>query len=100
MKKTIGIHEFNKAFEDMNRLTNFSHEGREALFDYLEQYEQDTGEEVELDVIALCCEYSEYENLAEFQKDYGNEYESIDDIEEHTQVIRVGTEGAFIIQQF
>jgi len=99
MKQTIGIHQFNKAFEDMNRLTNFSYEGRKALFDYLEQYEQDTGSEVELDVIALCCEYSEYDNLAEFQKDYGKEYESMKDIEDATQVIKIDDES-FIIQQF
>ena len=99
MKQTIGIHQFNKAFEDTNRLTNFSYEGRKALFDYLEQYEEDTGLEVELDVIALCCEYSEYENLAEFQKDYSKDYESIEDIEKDTQVIKIDDES-FIIQQF
>ena len=29
-----------------------------SLFDYLEDLEQDCGEELELDVIALCCDYS------------------------------------------
>jgi len=29
------------------------------LFDYLEEYEESTGEEIELDVVALCCEYYE-----------------------------------------
>lgn len=99
MKTTVNESQFIDAFTKMNRENNFSYEGRKALFEYLDQYEQDTGEEVELDVIALCCEYSEYENLAEFQKDYGDEYESIEDIERDTQVIRIDDE-AFIIQQF
>lgn len=99
MKSTVNESMFHNAFHNMNRENNFSYEGRKALFDYLEQYEQDTGEEVELDVIALCCEYSEYENLAEFQKAYSRDYESIEDIERETTVIRIDDE-AFIIQQF
>jgi hypothetical protein len=99
MKSTVNESQFIDAFTKMNRENNFSYEGRKALFEYLEQYEQDTGEEVELDVIALCCEYSEYENLAEFQKDYGKEYESMKDIEDATQVIKIDDES-FIIQQF
>jgi len=99
MKKTINENDFIRAFEDMNRKENFSREGLCALFEYLEGYESDCGTEVELDVIALCCEYSEYENLAEFQKDYGKEYESMRDIEDATQVIKIDDES-FIIQQF
>jgi hypothetical protein len=59
MKKTIGLWDFQDAFQTMDRGENFSQEGLEILFDYLEQYEGDTGEEIELDVIAICCEYTE-----------------------------------------
>jgi len=52
--------EFCDAFRDMDRNENFSYEGKRALFDYLEQYSEDTGQDIELDVIALCCDY--YEN--------------------------------------
>jgi len=38
---------------------NFSYAGRSMLFEYLEQYEDDTGEKIELDIVALCCDYSE-----------------------------------------
>ena len=99
MYKNINQYDFERAFVDMNREKQFSYEGKKALFEYLEQYEEDTGEEVELDVIALCCEYTEYENLAEFQKDYSKDYESIEDIQEETQVIKIDDEK-FIIQQF
>lgn len=99
MKQTINESQFHDAFIRMNRKENFSYEGRKALFEYLEQYEQDCGEEVEMDVIALCCEYTEYEDLKAFQADYGEEYESIEDIEDKTTVIRIDDES-FLIQQF
>jgi len=93
------LYDFERAFVDMNRAENFTYDGKKALFKYLEQYEEETGTPVELDVIALCCEYSEYANLAEFQKEYSKDYEKIKDIEQETTVIRIDGE-AFIIQQF
>ncbi len=100
MKQSINESQFIQAFDNMNRSNNFSYEGRQALFEYLEDYEASTGEEIELDIIALCCEYTEYESLEEFQKDYNKEdYESIEDIEDSTQVIHIDDES-FIIQQF
>ena len=51
------------------RPDNFSYAGLKALFEHLESYEDDTGEEIELDVIALCCDYSEM-TLEEIINDY------------------------------
>lgn len=48
------------------RPDNFTHDGLVALFDYLEDLEADIGDDIELDVIALCGDYSEYASLAEF----------------------------------
>lgn len=59
MKRSINLYEFRDAFRDMERGNSFSYEGYEVLFDALEQYGEDTGQEVELDVIALCCEFDE-----------------------------------------
>lgn len=59
MKTTVSKYDFERAFVDAGRKDNFSHEALGLLFDYFEQYEEDSGSEVELDVIALCCEYSE-----------------------------------------
>jgi hypothetical protein len=99
MKQTINVSQFRDAFQNMNRKENFSYAGLGALFDYLEELEEGTGQEVELDVIALCCEYSEYESLEEFQKAYSNDYERIEDIEQETTVIRIN-DDSFIIQDF
>jgi predicted ArsR family transcriptional regulator len=59
VKTTVNRYDFKRAFADAGRKDQFSYDGLKALFEYLEQLEQDTGEELELDVIALCCDYSE-----------------------------------------
>lgn len=59
MKQSVSFYMFEDAFKRADRFDNFSYEARRALFDYLEELEQDLGEEIELDVIALCCEYQE-----------------------------------------
>ena len=56
MKQTITQSDFHDAFIRMDRKENFSWEARELLFDYFEELD----ENMELDVIAICCEY--YEN--------------------------------------
>jgi len=99
MKQTINFYQFCRGFEEMNRNENFSYDGKKALFEHLEQYEDDTDTEVEFDVIALCCEYTEYEDIAEFQKDYGEEYENMEAVEDNTIVIPVKGDR-FIIQAF
>lgn len=99
MKKTIDRSEFVQEFDAYNRSNNFSVEGRRALFDYLKQYEEEIGEEMELDVIAICCDYTEYESLEEFNNDYGKECETIDEVADYTQVINIDDER-FIIQSF
>ena len=98
MFQQINEYDFIKDFEQV-RPDNFSRAGLSALYEYLEQYEEDTGEQIELDVIAICCEYAEYESLEEFQEDYGDDYQSIDEIEQVTTVIPVDDSG-FIILQF
>ena len=97
MKKTVSLHEFRDDFHAI-RPNNFTYEGLEALYDFLEEMENDTGEELELDVIALCCDFSEYGSLDELKADY-SDYDTIEDFEERTFVIPVST-GGYIIQAF
>ena len=80
MKNTINEYDFVRAFDEMNRSENFSRAGRFALYDYLTEYEEDTGIELELDVIAICCDFTEYESLDEFRENYGNDYRNMDDV--------------------
>lgn len=53
------VYQFREAFRLAGRMDNFSYEGLEVLFDYLDNLSEDIGEPVELDVVALCCEYYE-----------------------------------------
>lgn len=104
MKKSIYFDDFVKAFEEMGRIENFSQQGLKALFDYLEEFEDDTGIEIELNVIALCEDFTEYQDFDEFKGDYSayveeHNIKNLDDLEYHTIVIRVD-EKAFIIQDF
>jgi len=68
MKQSIGFCGFCDAFRDADRNEQFSYEGKRILFDYLEQYEEYTGEEIELDVIAICCEYSEQTTIEVYEQ--------------------------------
>ena len=58
MKQSVNFSAFVDAFRAYGRYDQFGYDALRILFDYLEEYEQDTGEEMELDVIALCCDYS------------------------------------------
>lgn len=69
MYKNISFGDFLDSFSD-TYTNNFTYEGKRALFDYLEQYEDDIGEKIELDTVALCCEYSEYESATEAASNY------------------------------
>jgi len=74
MKQTINFYDFQKAFQDL-RPNSFSYQGLRALFDYLEELEESTGEEIEFDIIALCCDFTEYESVEEYARDYNDDLE-------------------------
>ena len=89
MHITVDFSMFADAFRRMGRVDQFSREALEALFEYIENYEEDTGIRVELDVIGLCCEFTEYTTAVEAASDYGftteleaDDYNSPEDFEE------------------
>lgn len=57
--KTFNENDFINEFKAYNRMDNFSYKGLRILFESLEQTAIDCGINIEMDVIALCCEYSE-----------------------------------------
>ena len=98
MKTTVSKSDFRDAFQKANRGNNFSYDGLGALYDFIEQMDGDCGTESELDVIALCCEFTEYEDIAELQENY-TDIETMDELTNQTMVIDIdGT--AFIIQDY
>jgi hypothetical protein len=99
MIDTVTEWAFIDRFVAYDRLNTFGYDGCQALFEYLEQLEDDIGEQIELDVIALCCDYTRFESLAEFNEQHGEECESLDDVRDKTTVIEID-DDAFIIQNY
>lgn len=73
---------FRDAFWKMGRGNQFSYEALGELFRYYEETEETTGEETELDVIAICCEWCEHDTesiitdygyLVEREEDWDND---------------------------
>ena len=82
------------------RPNNFSYDGLSALYDWIiDISEQADLKPIKLDVIAICCEYSQYESLEEFNKDYGRDYKNIEQIDSITTLIPIDSER-FIIGNF
>ena len=105
MYQTINFYDFERAFINHGREDKFTYLGKQELFNWLECLEDDQGKPIELDIISLCCEFTEYESIQEFQQQYGERYETFEDIEYDTLVIPVITNKdkniySFIIQNF
>lgn len=99
MYQTVNFSQFVDAFHKCDRSNQFSYDGLKALYDWLEELGDPEGNE--LDVIAICCDFCEFEDLEAFQESYGSEnYESIEDIHEQTTVIELPDGDGFIIQSF
>jgi predicted ArsR family transcriptional regulator len=109
MKTTVSVTQFRQAFDDHEREDNFTYQGLGVLFDYFEQLERETGQEIELDVIAICCEFSE-ETPEEIADAYGLDLSDCDDDEEKMEAVvkyledktsvAGETESTIVYQQF
>ena len=98
MIQRINSNDLIRAFEDYGRSNQFTEEALETLFEYYEEIDEDT----ELDVIAICCEWAEYESLEELHENYGDEDESPEDclerIEQETTILY--TTCGYIVAEF
>jgi hypothetical protein len=57
--QTLDKYSFIEAFQQSSRRDQFSHDALDAIFEYLESYSEDTGENLEFDIVAICCDWSE-----------------------------------------
>ena len=83
MKTDVSLSDFRDAFMSI-RPNNFSYAGLESLYEWFIDYEDNCGEETELDVIAICCDFSEYKTAMECAQEYG--YEEVVDSEPYGSV--------------
>ena len=107
MKDTIAIWQFRDAM--VNDRFGFSYEGATALFDYLTELEDETGSEFDFDPIQFSCEWTEYEDIEELNKEHSefnyiqhspNVANTLKDYEARTQVIEVPNTQKLIIHEF
>jgi len=85
MKQTINFYQFRDEFMNL-RPNNFSYEGITVLWEYFQEYEESTDTEIEFDVIAICCDYTE-SHIDEVLKDYC--LNSIEELKEETIVLPI-----------
>jgi len=86
--------EFIREFGHMGRGDQFSDEALQTIFHYLD----DIGQPVQMDVIAICCEFSEYENIDTAAEAYGM---TTDELQEATLVMFTGyDDGPVVILDF
>ena len=97
MKTTVNKFDFINAFDLADRAgvgNNFSYEALGLLFEYFEQYEEDTGEQIELDVTAICCEFYE-ETTAHIASSY-----SIDLTDDDGEDTLTNKEKADVVREY
>lgn len=90
MKTTVTQHDFIEAFRSRGRYDQFGYEALECLFSYFEEIEDSTGEEMELDIIAVCCEYAcgtwkDVANDYDIELPEGDDEEKIETVREYLQ---------------
>jgi hypothetical protein len=80
MKTTIShASQFRDAFRQVDRCGQFSYEALNMLYEYFEDVDPD----MELDVIAICCEYTE-----DTPEGIANNYWSVDDLTQDEEELR------------
>ena len=104
MIDTVTRNDFIEWFRKSEQRKNqFTYEGLDALFDHLEEYEEGTGEQIKFDPIAICCEFTEYKNIEEYNENY-EPVKNLNAIRELTTVIETKNGDhpykGFIIQNY
>jgi len=89
--------QFRDAFHAANRADNFSYEALGLMFDYFD----DCGDNVELDVIGICCEFTEMdadEVRDQYRLDADIDVEKY--LNDNTCLIGKTDVGAYVFLQF
>jgi len=80
MKTTLSTSDIARALHRDDNAA-WSWNGAKALAEYLEQLEEDTGEEMEFDAVAIRCDFSEYGSLEAWASDYfRNQADAVDQL--------------------
>jgi len=109
MKQNVNFYAFREAFCRMDRQSNFPGNGLSVLFNYLEELEDDIGEEIELDVVGLCCDYSQ-DHWIDVACNYNIDLEGLEDankmqavidyLQDNTSFVGIANDEELIYQSF
>lgn len=83
-------YQLGQLFKECGREDYFSYEGFDALYDYLDEYSDEVGEDFKVDVIALCSDFTEYSGWEElydnYSYSYNNESKTFEELEEDNEL--------------
>ena len=96
MKQELNIYQVADLLKQDDN-ANWTHAGSMAIAEFFEELENDTDESIELDVVAIRCEFSEYKNFDEVKENY-SDIKTLEDLHDNTLVIEFDT--GLIIQDF
>jgi len=98
MKMTINQEQFMDMVMSSTRFKSFGYDGWKALFNYLEERDQENATDTEFEPVAFDGEFTRYETVGAFNGDHGTECKTLTDIRELTTVIDIDASAAFIIE--
>lgn len=111
--KSLDVSDVIREAEAYGRLDQFGTDGWRAIADYLAELSHDTGDDIEIDIIGICCAYDRFDNADDVISSYGLtdhiDFADMDDDEKHKAVmewLRNNTaivsdaEECIIVQQF
>jgi len=78
---------------------NWTHDQAQALFEYYEQYSEDTGEDLELDIVAIRCEWMGFASKKEAFANHGVPI-TWEDIQELTGTIEGLDDGSVLVHEY
>ena len=111
MIQTVTEHTFIEAIRN-DEYNSMSYSAAKALFEYLEALEDDCDIQIELDTVAIRCDYSEYKRAVEYADQFAeftdeivegetseeNEARALEFLQDNTTVIEF--DGGIIVQSF
>ena len=69
--ETLTQSQFTDALKG-DEYASWSYGATVALYEYLSDLSDDCGQDIELDIVAIRCEYSEYDTCLEYAKEFGD----------------------------
>ena len=95
--------DFKNYFKSSQYKNNYSMEGLYTLYNYLNDLSEDISEDIEFDIVAIACDFTEYESLEEALEQYEH-INSYDELEQHTSILNISmffdNHKGIIIQAF